>query len=304
MTSTATDWEETFRKWSKPSSDTEQTKSDNAESMIRAAIRECPVLAERTIEVFTQGSYRNNTNVKQDSDVDVCVRCIDFAFDDFSHVPGVSAADLGRYASSYTYAQFKNEVGAALVAKFGEKGVTRGSKAFDVHPTSYRVDADVVATFESRLYFRDWRGTIDYHSGTEFCPDYGRRIVNWPHQHYASGVEKNRATGNRFKFITRAIKRLRNRMVADGVAAAKPIASYFIECLVWNAPNTSFGNALYYADVREVLAHLFNNTMRDDLCKDWLEVNGIKYLFHWTQPWTRQNGFEFVNAAWNYVGFE
>jgi hypothetical protein len=46
------DWEETFRRWSKPSSDTEQTKMDNAESMIRAAIRDCPVLAQRTIEVF------------------------------------------------------------------------------------------------------------------------------------------------------------------------------------------------------------------------------------------------------------
>jgi hypothetical protein len=304
MTSTATDWEETFRKWSKPSSDTEQTKSDNAESMVRAAIRACPVLSQRTIEVFTQGSYRNNTNVRQDSDVDICVRCMDYSYDDFSHVPGASSADVGRYPSNYTYAEFKNEVGAALVAKFGASGVTRGSKAFDVHPTSYRVDADVVAVFESRLYFRDWRGNLDYHSGSEFLPDNGGRIVNWPHQHYASGVEKNRETGNRFKYITRAIKRLRNRMAAEGIAAAKPIPSYFIECLVWNAPVQSFGHDAYYSDVREVLAHLFNNTMRDDLCAGWLEVNGIKYLFHWTQPWTRQKGFEFVSAAWNYVGFE
>jgi hypothetical protein len=38
-------------------------------------------------------------------------------------------------------------VQAALEAKFGKDGVTRGNKAFDVHPTGYRVDADVVTAF-------------------------------------------------------------------------------------------------------------------------------------------------------------
>jgi ferredoxin len=51
MPAVATDWEETFRIWSKPSSETEQYKSDNAESMIRAAIRECPVLSNITAQL-------------------------------------------------------------------------------------------------------------------------------------------------------------------------------------------------------------------------------------------------------------
>jgi hypothetical protein len=36
----ASDWEETFRSWSKPSSDSEQEKCENAERMIREAIME------------------------------------------------------------------------------------------------------------------------------------------------------------------------------------------------------------------------------------------------------------------------
>jgi hypothetical protein len=298
------DWEDTFRAWAKPSSDTEQAKMDNAESMVRAAIRACPVLAQRTIEVFPQGSYRNNTNVRQDSDVDICVRCMDTCGNDFSEVPSLTLQNVGLVPAMYLYPQFKNEVEAALVAKFGEDGVTRGLKAFDVHPTSYRVDADVVAVMEHRHHFQNWRGQLDFHSGTEFYPDNGGKIINWPHQHYASGVEKNKATGNRFKYITRVIKRLRYRMIEKGIDAAKPIPSYFIECLVWNAPNSCFGHAAYVNDVREVLAHLFNNTMRDDQCGEWLEVNERKYLFRWTQPWSRQQGFNFVSAAWNYVGYE
>lgn len=292
-------WEDTFRKWAKPSSETEQTKSENAESMIRAAIRECPVLSKMSIEVFAQGSYRNNTNVRQDSDVDICVRCMDVAFSDFSQVPGIGLYNVGLSPSSYTYPQFKNDVEVALVAKFGKRGVSRGSKAFDIHPTSYRVDADAVASFEHRTYYRDWRGSVVYNSGTEFHPDSGGQIINWPHQHYDNGVEKNRATGNRFKFITCVLKRLRNKMAGERIEAAKPIASYLIECLVWNAPNSAFGHDEYVVDVRHVLAHLCDETRWDHQCKEWVEVNGIKYLFHWTQPWNRAQANSFLNAAWN-----
>jgi hypothetical protein len=260
--------------------------------------------AKRTIEVFAQGSYRNNTNVRQDSDVDICVRCTDTCFNDFSQVPGLTLQGAGMQPATYDYPQFKNEVGAALVAKFGGKGVTRGSKAFDVHPTSYRVEADVVAVFEHRDWFRDWQGRLTHRTGTGFEPDSGGRITNWPQQHYDNGVAKNRATGNRFKYITRVIKRLRNRMNSEGIAAAKPIPSYLIECLVYNAPNDSLGNASYVNDVRFVLAHLFNNLGADATCSEWLEVNDIKYLFHWSQPWNRQQAFDFVSAAWNYLGFE
>jgi hypothetical protein len=117
-------------------------------------------------------------------------------------------------------------------------------------------------------------------------------------------VEKNRATGNRFKYITRVIKRIRYKMEDDGNAAATPIPSYFIECLVYNAPDNCFSSPSYVSDVRMVLTHLFNNTSQHDTCNEWLEVNRLKYLFNWTQPWTRQQGFNFVSAVWDYLGFE
>jgi hypothetical protein len=43
-------------------------------------------------------------------------------------------------------------VQAALVRKFGLAGVHRGDKAFDIHANTYRVDADVVATFAHGQY--------------------------------------------------------------------------------------------------------------------------------------------------------
>jgi hypothetical protein len=299
------DWEQTLREWSKPSSATEQGKCENAERMIREAIDESEALSGLTIEVFPQGSYRNNTNVRLDSDVDICVRCMNPFFADYSMAPGAGREACGNVAATYSFAQLRDDVESALVAKFGRKGVTRGKKAFDVHANTYRVDADVVACFEHRRYTRrNADGLWLWESGTAFIPDGSTgRVINWPHQHYENGVRKNERTGFRFKYITRALKRVRNEMNEMGIPEAAPIPSYLIECLVWNAPNNCFGHEQYRQDMRAVLAHTFNATMTFETCKEWGEVNELKYLFRESQPWTRARANAFLDAAWHYIGF-
>jgi hypothetical protein len=148
------DWEYTLRRWSKPSSDTEQEKCANAESAIRKAISESDDLSGLTITVRAHGSYRNNTNVSQESDVDIYVCCYDVCFTDFSLADGFAEQDVALGPGAFPYAAFKNSVENALVAKFGRAQVTRGDRAFDVHENSYRVDADVVAAIEHRRYPR------------------------------------------------------------------------------------------------------------------------------------------------------
>lgn len=302
----SSNWENIFRNWAKPSSDTEQQKCDNAIRMIRDAINGDSVLSNKNIDVFAQGSYRNNTNVRQDSDVDVCVCLMDVCFVDYSMCDTLSNQTVGLSSLDYTYCEFKSAVEKALVAKFGRSSVKRGNKAFDIHATTYRVDADVVPCFEHRRYTgqRLCDGTYYYLSGTEFHPDSGGRVINWPQQHYENGIAKNEATGNRFKYITRVLKRLENEMLESGITAAKSIPSYLIECLVWNVPNEGFGHDAYTDDVRYVLAHTFNETVNDEKCSEWGEVNELKYLFRGNQPWTRQQAHDFLSAAWGYIGFE
>ncbi|HZS14359.1 MAG TPA: nucleotidyltransferase [Candidatus Dormibacteraeota bacterium] len=296
------EWERTFRGWTGPSSDTEQEKCANAERAVKSAIKASATLARRNVSVFTQGSYRNNTNVKIESDVDICVLCTDTIDLDFTFGKGLDLAAVGLEPATYAYADFKSEVEAALVAHFGKAAVHRGDKAFDIHENSYRVDADVVACFEHRRY----TGTADRFSaikGTAFRPDSGGLILNWPDQHYANGVKKNDATSRRFKQLVRIVKRLRYYMEEQGVAAAKGIPSYLVECLVWNVPNGDFGHSNYVADIRHVLAHLYNNTTSDEGCGEWGEVNELKYLFRPWQPWSRQQAHAFVDAAWDFIGF-
>ena len=295
------DWEATFSSWGAPPSDTEQAKAENAERAVRKAIVTAGL---SDIEVFAQGSYANRTNVRQDSDVDICVLYTGAFFPDYSLSEGLNGPVLGHSNGTYFYADFKNDVEAALVAHFGKPSVTRGKKAFDVHANTYRIDADVVPCFEHRRFMGTPQSNW-YQSppGTQLYPDDGGTIINWPRQNYANGVTKNKATGLRFKVVTRILKRLRYEMVDKGYESAKPIPSYLIECLVWNVPDPSFGRAALKDDVQNALAHLWNETRVDESCKKWGEINELKWLFI-GQPWTRSQVNTFLQAAWDYIGFE
>lgn len=299
------DWEATFSSWGAAPGDTEQTKCENAERAVRKAIDASAKLSSKPIDVFTQGSYANRTNVRQDSDVDICVLYTGAFFPDYSMSEGLNGPLLGHTNGTYLYSEFKSDVEAALVSYFGRGSVTRGKKAFDVHANTYRIDSDVVPCFEHRRFMgtpqSNW---YESPPGTQLCPDGGGEVINWPRQNYENGVEKNEATGRRFKAVTRILKRLRNEMVDEGYSAAKHIPSYLIECLVWNVPDASFGRDALKDDVRYALAHLWNETRVDESCKKWGEVNELKYLFRANQPWTRGQVNTFLQAAWNYIGFE
>jgi hypothetical protein len=167
----------------------------------------------------------------------------------------------------------------------------------------YRISADVVPCFEYRRHYKD--GTWLTPTGTAFVPDNGIwHIINWPDQNYDHGVAKNNDTGGRFKDVVRILKRLRYKMCDDKIAAADPIPSFLVECLVWNAPNPAFGHDTYTADVRETLVELFNDTIKLETCEEWGEINELKYLFKGGTPWTLAQAHAFIGAAWDYLGFQ
>ncbi|MFZ3218278.1 MAG: nucleotidyltransferase [Candidatus Acidiferrales bacterium] len=274
-------------------------KCDNAVTAVRKALAASSALSKLIIKVFAQGSYCNRTNVREDSDVDVCVRCSDSFF--YYLPPELSPQVAGFVVPGpVNYATYKNDLGAALTAYFKDGHVTRGNKAFDIKENTYRIAADVVPCFEFRRYAMDG----SHIKGTAFDPDNGGRIQNWPDQHYANGVSKNTDTGGRFKDVVRIFKRLRYKMCEEKIAAADPIPSFLVECLVWNAPNSAFGHETYTTDVREVLANLFNDTIKFETCSEWGEINELKYLFRTGQPWTLTQAHAFISAAWDYWGFD
>ncbi len=294
--------EEQLRAWSTGPSQTEKDRCTNAENMVRKAIAADSQLQYLDITVFAQGSYRANTNVRQNSDVDICVR---YNGTFFVHYPeGKSRSDFGNIPGTMNFAEYKNMVYKAMCDYFGADGVTRGNKALDVHANSYRVDADVVPTFEYRWYTGRFNSgqTPHYYSGVAFDPDKGARIKNWPDQTIANGVQRNNETGRRYKRAIRILKRIRDKMSDDGILSAESTSSFLIECLVWNSDPKVFEHDSYYEMTRVLIVDLWDHSNTDEACSKWKEVNDLKWLFHSSQPWERDGAREFLKQAWNYIG--
>ena len=265
-----------LKAWTKPPSDSEDARAENACRVVTTAIKNSPELAKWNIEVFIQGSYKNNTNVRFNSDVDICVCLKDTITSDYTFAPNRSDATEGITPATYSYPRFKNDLHQALIRAFGSSNVTRGNKAFNIKENTYRVTADVVACLEHRRY----NANGGYVTGTALWPDSGSAwIHNFPAQHFANGVRKNKDTNGFFKDTARIMKNLRNRMDEQGIATAKPIASFFNECLVWNTPNATLMLPTWSATIRGTLVHLWNELESEAKCGEWGQVSELLYLF-------------------------
>jgi hypothetical protein len=316
------EWEARFAFWQKPASDTEEAEIEAIARRVRQAMGRSAFLPGRSWSIVKQGSYHNNTNVRTDSDVDLCV-CLDDAYfvdgpvNDF---PGL--AELGRELIPFTFEWYRGHIAWCLAEEFGRSAVTIGTKAVHLHKNDdERINADVVPAFAFQRFGPRAAPTRRRNPpavGVALMTTTGQRISNFPAQHYINGCAKNDGTGRCYKRVVRIIKRIRNHMAENidlpQVARdrAKNTPSFLIESLVYNCLDTDhFQNASIYDDVVAVLRYLSyvlaNRSNGATLLGAptwawWYEVNGLKPLFGPEQAWTVATAAEFIGLAKEYMG--
>ncbi|MER9187072.1 nucleotidyltransferase domain-containing protein [Mesorhizobium australicum] len=229
---------------------------------------------------FLQGSYKNQTNIRTDSDVDI-VFCTDAIF--YHNIyevspPRVTAAGQAAFeqahpgVGAYSQQQFKADVAQWLRANFGDD-VQPGSKAIYIRGNNNRRDADVLVCARFRHYFN----YIDeaHHSradGIVFWKNDGTRVVNFPRQHAENCTTKNQNTREWFKPTVRVFKNMRNRMIEAGILAAGVAPSYYIEGLLSNGPDLCFGHS-FQRTYEQCMGYLSHALVDDLLC-----LNDVHYL--------------------------
>ena len=285
--------------WTGPSSEFEKDKQDRTERMIKEAVQNHPGFRNCSLSVYAKGSYANNTNVRADSDVDIAVQCHDVLYWDEA-ASGSKRSAGTPYIGPWTPDKLRSELRWALEAKFPRQVDSSGSTAFRINSSTARVDADVIPCFDYRYYFLSG----GHRDGAKTFKKDGSSLINYPEQQLANGNAKNRRTGTRYKKAVRIMKRIENAMVASG--EHREVPSFFVECLVYNVPDTIFQRSTWASIIRGVIVHIYEGlkgSEPDDDNARWLEVNECKYLFHIGQKWKRQDGRDFVQAAWNYLGY-
>ncbi len=293
--------EQQLTNWTKPPSNTEQTKLEHSERMVRDAISSDKKLKEKSTETFGQGSYANNTNVRLNSDIDINVR---YTGGYYFNLPAnvteedVNIAHIG--SSGYSFSEFKNDVENALVNKFGRSDVVRNDKCITIKENTNRVETDVVPTWNFRRYSKD----ATYVLGAKFWSDKGISIVNYPKQHIENGINKNRDTYRRFKRLTRLHRKLRYKMIDDGESVNDNITSFLLECLIWNVPNCIMNDYDTWTErLKESIIYIYNNTKEESTCKEWGEVSELLYLFHSGRKWSYQDVNSYMQLLWNHLEF-
>lgn len=291
--------EEQLNSFRNPPSYTEEEKLSNSEFEVKEAVKNWEPLRNKTIKVFGQGSYANDTNVKNNSDIDINVRLDDPVFVDLPK--GKSNEDYGYSDSNYSFSTYRKDVLDAMIDYFGKEYVVDNDKCITILPDSTRVETDVVPTLKLKRYDSDTK-VIE---GVRFISKAGKKITNYPLQHIENGKKKNSQTQKRFKRLTRIYRRIRYKMIDDGIDVSDNITSFLLECLVWNVPNNILNDYNTWSDrLKYSIVYIYHQTKNDETCKDWGEVSELLYLWRGNRKWSREDVNNYMLQLWKYLEFE
>lgn len=289
--------EEQLVGYSKPISNTEETKCINAIRMISDALKNIGFVENKDIQLayrdtfayetvlkkngakiklLVQGSYANNTNVKTESDIDIAV--IQENVFTSNYREGVSRSNYNFIESDYNFKQYKKDIYSYLIKKFGSENVSWENKYLLVKGNTYRVDADTVPARRNRDYTNDFLNNDDnFIGGISIIPDTGEKIINYPEQHIKNGRDKNNSTNLFYKKMVRIIKKIRYIMIDEQISSARNVNSFVLESLLWNVDNYKYINDDNYKDKFQGIVNYlkFNSINKLDKYK---EANGIKKL--------------------------
>ena len=253
-------------------------------------------------EVYLQGSYKNTTNIRGDSDVDVVAQLNSTFQSDLSELTDYEKM-LHKQAhpdAIYLWKNFRADVIAALCNHFGYSAVDdTGNKSLKVVGNSNRLPADVVACVQHRRYKR-FRSLNDqsYVEGMVFYTiKEGRKVINFPKVHYQNGTKKNSRTSGWYKPTIRIFKNARTHLVKQGIISKELAPSYFLECLLYNVPDIKF-TSNHQNTFCNVLNWLLEANMNGFVCQ-----NEQLYLFGNTpEQWSSSDAQHFLNtlvSLWN-----
>jgi len=269
------------------------TTAKQTHESIRVALKAYDWPKEVRYEVYLQGSYKNDTNIRGDSDVDVVVQ-LNSTF--FENLPVNLKRQFGFRDASYRWEEFRSDVLTALRNHYGPGRVREGRKSLKVQ-TPY-LPADVVVSVQYHKYPEPPRSKDNFVEGMAFwVRSEGRWVINYPKIHYENGVKKNEKTNKRYKPTVRMFKNARTYLVDRGVIPPDLAPSYFLECLLYNVPNDKFGPNLQ-STFREVIVWLQKTDFGRFVCQN------EQLLLFGSSPeqWSEDSADRFLEAMvtlWN-----
>lgn len=258
-------------------------------------------------EIYLQGSYKNTTNIRGDSDVDIVVQLNQVFYSDIS---ALTLHERQQYAAAfsdatYGWSSFRIDVLSALQNYCGWANIDNtGNKSIKLKQTSGRLAADIVPCMQHRKYTSFYSNQGIFVEGMKFWTQReARPVVNFPKVHFKNGAAKNSAsrTNGQYKPIVRMFKNARGSLVNSGTISKDVAPSYFLECLLYNVPDNLFGSNLQQSYL-DILVGLFDalpqrsgasfmcqneqSLLFGDTEEQWSQKPALEILAALTRLWT------------------
>lgn len=255
--------------------------------------------------IYLQGSYRNSTNIRGNSDVDVVIEFSSTFISNKYDLPTDQLRAHNEYYSSAKYKldDYKQTVINQLQDYYGAENIEVGNKAIKVVGNDNRLNADVICGLLYKKYNSFSRtNRDDYIPGLQIITQAGRSIISYPKVHYQNGTDKNADTNNNYKPTIRIIKNMATRLIENGTIADDVTSSYYIECLLYNIPNERYRLKNYQNIIVSILSYLHENR-EAGFINDFVSQDEQMYLFGDTdQQWNRRYFNAFLSSLiqfWN-----
>ncbi|TDX09459.1 nucleotidyltransferase [Flavobacterium sp. S87F.05.LMB.W.Kidney.N] len=242
-----------------------------------------------SFNIYLQGSYRNSTNIRGDSDVDVVVEFYSIFYSNKDELSWQQLQDFNECYSDgkYSLTSFTNAIIERLKYYFGDAYVKVGNNSIKILANSGRLDCDVICCAEYREYRSFSKiNTTNYAKGIVFWTnETDEKVVNFPKIHFDNGTLKNQVCNSNYKSTIRIIKNIKSKLVNGATIQSSLAPSYFIEGLMFNMPDSNFQKTSHYARVLAVLNTFYNYS--DSQLEELVCQNKQRYLFGNTnQQWS------------------
>jgi len=301
--------EEQLEKWGSAPSSTEMQKIKNTKDLMEKVLKDfLPIeeikknhnLSSLSYEVYLQGSYRNSTNIRFDSDVDIVVQVNAVFWSDKSELSKteIQLHEETYSRSEYEFSELKQEIFTALREYFGEETEYK-NKCIKIEGNTSRVDADIIPCFQYRIYKRFVSiNNNNFIEGIKFYnTDTNEEVINFPKVHYENGCAKNKDTEGNFKSMVRVFKNFKRELIESGEIDEKLAPSYFIENLLYNCTPHCF-NGSFSSCTLQILQFLFD-AIKQDRLKSFICANEQDMLFS-DKSWDLENAQSFISKSANF----
>lgn len=183
-------------------------------------------------EPYLQGSYANHTHIYSKGDIDIVV---ELASTFSSNLTPESKRLAGLVPATYNRSNFFADLYDYLSNYYGSENIERGSKTIKIKPAPGRKSVDVVVCCTHKEYSDPTNPNSAASVGIRLV----NGVINYPKIHKLNGRKKMEDTYSKYKTYVRIFKNLNKKLQNDRVDY-EAVPSYFIECLLFNVPNSCF----------------------------------------------------------------